>query len=68
LQAFSNLNEFAGEKEEKNYASKKIPVLNFTVFLKEEFMTPLPSMFGLGDSFQHEYRYILGDLIGATDL
>lgn len=66
LQAFSNLNEFAGEQEEDK-DSKKIPILNFTIFLKERFMTPLPSMFGLGDSFQHEYRYILGDLIGVAD-
>ncbi len=63
LQRFSNLNEFSGVKESENtYYS--LPILNFSVYLNETFITPLPSFFGLGDSFQHEYRHVLGDLLG----
>ncbi|WCN11208.1 TadE/TadG family type IV pilus assembly protein [Marinomonas mediterranea] len=63
LQRFSNLNEFADVKESENtYYS--LPILNFSVYLNENFITPLPQFFGLGDSFQHEYRHVLGDLLG----
>ncbi|KZN12255.1 TadE/TadG family type IV pilus assembly protein [Marinomonas sp. TW1] len=65
LQQFSNLNEFAELRaSDNNYYS--LPILNFSVYLNEEFITPLPNFFGLGDSFQHEYRYVLGDLVGDS--
>lgn len=65
LQSFSDLNDFASvDMEIGSYRS--LPILNFSVLLNDKFITPLPSFFGLGDSFQHEYRQVLGDLVGKS--
>ncbi|MBJ7536138.1 pilus assembly protein [Marinomonas transparens] len=66
LQSFDNLDAFSGEKNDSERYYKH-PILSFNVLLKEDFITPLPSIFGLGESFQHEYKYILGDLIGVSE-
>ena len=65
LQSFSDLNDFSSvDTEIGSYRS--LPILNFSVLLNDNFITPLPGFFGLGNSFQHEYRQVLGDLIGKT--
>jgi len=42
-----------------------IPVINCNIIFTEEFITPLPILFGLGRSFQHEYRHIFGEVLGG---
>ncbi|WP_219701619.1 TadE/TadG family type IV pilus assembly protein [Marinomonas lutimaris] len=65
LQSFSDLNDFASvDIESGSYRS--LPILNFSVLLNDNFITPLPGFFGLGNSFQHEYRQVLGDLVGKS--
>lgn len=38
------------------------PVLTVTADIKAHFMTPLPELFGLGNTFQYQFRQVLGNL------
>ncbi|ODC02255.1 hypothetical protein BFW38_00550 [Terasakiispira papahanaumokuakeensis] len=38
------------------------PVLTVTADIKARFMTPLPELFGLGNTFQYQFRQVLGNL------
>lgn len=62
--AFDNLRLFAGGEadEEQDAVDRAPPVLSVTVDLAQQFMTPLPALFGLGDAFQYQYRQLLGSL------
>ena len=48
--------------------SHSTSMLNISLLLNENFITPLPYFFGLGNSFQHEYRQVVGDLINTSVL
>lgn len=50
------------EQEEQVQRFKSPPILSITVDLTQSFMTPLPGLFGLGNSFQYQYRHLLGNL------
>ena len=72
LRAFENLGDFIGENEadETDDASEQqhftdTPILDLNVVLTQDFMTPLPALFSLGHSYQHECQQLLGDLMAA---
>lgn len=65
LQTFSISRDFTGLNLDDYHS---IPMLNISLLLNEKFITPLPCFFGLGDSFQHEYRQFVGDLINTSVL
>lgn len=77
IMTFDSLRQFGGSEEEsdededddgegyKRDASTP-PIITVTVDLHENFMTPLPALFGLGDTFQYQYRQLLGSLISEN--
>ncbi|TBV09176.1 TadE/TadG family type IV pilus assembly protein [Stutzerimonas kirkiae] len=72
---FDNLYQFGkgtndpGDEEESLAAQndRSPPILSVTVDLSQQFMTPLPALFGLGEAFQYQYRHLLGDLPSDED-
>ncbi|WP_437883774.1 TadE/TadG family type IV pilus assembly protein [Pseudomonas sp. LRF_L74] len=67
--AFDNLRQFGGgtADEDEDAKDHSPPILSVTVDLTQQFMTPLPALFGLGDGFQYQYRHLLGNLISETE-
>ncbi|WP_122665075.1 TadE/TadG family type IV pilus assembly protein [Pseudomonas viridiflava] len=68
--AFDNLRQFGGAKpdpEEEDSTDNSPPILSISVDMSQEFMTPLPALFGLGNAFQYQYRHLLGNLISEED-
>jgi hypothetical protein len=76
VHSFSDLGAFTDEhngktsyssedKETGNYTSA--PILNLSLTLRQNFITPLPELFDLGSSYQHEFQQILGDLVIDED-
>lgn len=68
LHTFSNLGAFSGSLPEGNDNETQpdytnAPVLNLTLTLQQDFITPLPALFDLGSSYQHDFKQILGDLM-----
>ncbi|MCE0495907.1 TadE/TadG family type IV pilus assembly protein [Vibrio salinus] len=72
LNAFSDLGDFSGNQssesdsdsgndEETSYAYA--PILSLNLTLRQDFITPLPELFDLGASYQHEFQQILGDIV-----
>ena len=80
VHTFSNLGEFSGSSTKSGDDSRdsgsdseetpdytNSPVLNLTLTLQQTFITPLPSLFNLGTSYQHEFQQVLGDLVIDDD-
>ena len=76
VHTFSNLGEFSGSSTQSSDSSSdseetpdytNSPVLNLTLTLQQTFITPLPSLFNLGTSYQHEFQQVLGDLVIDDD-
>lgn len=76
VHTFSNLGEFSGSSTKSGDDSRdsdetpdytNSPVLNLTLTLHQTFITPLPSLFNLGTSYQHEFQQVLGDLVIDDD-
>jgi len=66
IQNFSELNIiYNGKIKDDRYL---MPIINVSVLLDDKFITPLPAFFGLGYSFQYEYREMLGGVIGDDGL
>ncbi|MCI8211810.1 hypothetical protein AUC61_19950 [Pseudomonas sp. S25] len=67
--AFDNLRQFGGAKPdpEEDSVDNSPPILSISVDMSQEFMTPLPALFGLGNAFQYQYRHLLGNLISEED-
>jgi hypothetical protein len=67
--AFDNLRQFGGTKPdpEEEEGDNSPPILSISVDMSQEFMTPLPALFGLGNAFQYQYRHLLGNLISEED-
>ena len=73
LNTFATLGDFSGttdssgsrdandDDDTPTYANA--PILNITLTLNQDFITPLPQLFDLGSSYQHEFQQILGDLV-----
>lgn len=62
--AFDTLRQFGGGAPDEAFdeLDKSPPILSITVDLTQQFITPLPALFGLGDAFQYQYRHLLGNL------
>lgn len=68
--AFDNLYQFGGgtaeEDEKQNITDNSPPIISVTVNLREDFITPLPALLGLEDSFQYQYRQLLGNILNDS--
>ncbi|CAM3758532.1 hypothetical protein VA7868_03168 [Vibrio aerogenes CECT 7868] len=74
LHSFADLGELSAGRGQKDDDSSQTdneqihsyttaPVLNMHLILKQNFITPLPELFDLGTSYQHEFQQTLGDLV-----
>lgn len=61
---FDNLSELGGltisdeEQGEKNVQT--LPVWSVTVQIKKEFISPLPEVLSLGNTFRYQYKHVFG--------
>ncbi len=74
MHVFSNLGVFSGtvstgsdSDDEDTPEYSESPILNLTLTLKQDFITPLPELFDLGSSYQHDFQQVLGDLVIDDD-
>lgn len=67
--AFDNLRQFGGAKAdpEEDAVDNSPPILSISVDMSQEFITPLPALFGLGNAFQYQYRHLLGNLTSEEE-
>ncbi len=69
MHSFASLGEFSGSASSSDSSDDdaesytNAPVFNLTLTVQQNFMTPLPALFGLGHSYQHEFSQVLGDLV-----
>ncbi|KHN53739.1 TadE/TadG family type IV pilus assembly protein [Pectobacterium fontis] len=65
---FDNLSQLGGvrsnnnsqDEEESGEISTTLPVWSVTVQIKKAFITPLPEVLTLGDTFRYQYKHVFG--------
>lgn len=69
---FDNLSHLGGltiaTEEEDETADGNLPVWSVTVQIKKSFLTPLPEVLSLGESFRYQYKHVFGtELMNEQD-
>ncbi|MGE0973141.1 hypothetical protein ACQFN5_28365 (plasmid) [Klebsiella sp. WOUb02] len=68
---FDNLSLLAGltiAAEEDSATMNTLPVWSVTVQIKKTFLTPLPEVLSLGETFRYQYKHVFGtELIDEQD-
>ncbi|RLM30613.1 hypothetical protein BHG07_09845 [Brenneria salicis ATCC 15712 = DSM 30166] len=61
---FDNLSQLGGleivSDEEEGAVSNTLPVWSVTVQIQKAFLTPLPEVLTLGDTFRYQYKHVFG--------
>ncbi|WP_413556169.1 hypothetical protein [Brenneria sp. L3-3Z] len=61
---FDNLSQLGGleiaSDEDQDDAQDTLPVWSVTVQIKKAFLTPLPEVLTLGDTFRYQYKHVFG--------
>lgn len=60
---FDSLSELGGltvSDDEQGENRQKLPVWSVTVQIKKEFLSPLPEVLSLGNTFRYQYKHVFG--------
>lgn len=68
---FSNLSQLGGlvisAEDEDEETQNTRPVWSVTVQIKKAFLTPLPEVLSLGDTFRYQYKHVFGTELTSNE-